>query len=104
MYVPQFLRILCLSGYLTREEKEAFGHDEEMLKRLSGNRELMMHMTKKPGKFGHIVKDSFFSDHCEEAEENPEVLGPDPNLGFGVKEEILAHVYKRDNISIDHSP
>lgn len=28
VYVPHFLRILCLSGYLTREEMEAFGHDE----------------------------------------------------------------------------
>lgn len=62
----------------------------------------MIHMIKKPGLRGFIVKDSFFSDHQESEEEKQK---PDPNHGFEVKEEILAHVYKRDiNSEIDLGP
>ena len=59
-------------------------------------------MIKKPGNRGYDVKDSFFKEYCESEEEKQ---CPNPNQGFDVKEDILAHVHKRDiNSEIDREP
>ena len=73
-----------------------------MLARLAGNRELMLAMTTKPANDGFLVKDSFFSDHQEELDYDPQ--NGNPNKGFLDGNGILAHVYKKQNLSIDNSP
>lgn len=88
---------------MTRQEQKALGHNKKMLERLAGNRELMLHMQVKtvPGQ-GFILKDSFFSDHCESDDYDPNEN--DPNFGFKDPTAVTPHVYKKPALSIDDSP
>ena len=79
------------------------GHNKKMLQRLAGNRDLMLHMQVKtvPGQ-GFILKDSFFSDHCESDNYDPKEF--DPNFGFKDPTAVTPYVAKKQGLSIDDSP
>jgi hypothetical protein len=103
VYIPHEMRIMCLKGYLTRQETKAFGHQRKMMQQLSNNRELMLHMqVKTVAGEGFILKDSFFSDHYEDAGfENADY---DPNFGFRDPGAVKPHVFRKPGLSIDDSP
>ena len=51
---------------------------------------------------GFVLKDSFFSDHCQSDEFDPKAN--DPNFGFKDPNGVLSHVIRKPGLSIDDSP
>lgn len=58
--IPKPLRIGVFEGYLSPEEKAAINADQERLKKLEIQKELMARMAAKPAVDGYKIEDSLF--------------------------------------------
>ena len=103
IYIPQKFRVYLLKDYMTDEEIEIYGQGAILDDRVKNIKELSLRQNLQPGKFGHKIEDSFFSDHCDSSNYDEDEL--DPNKGLKSNVEIPTIVKRNKNLpGIDDSP